>query len=187
MSQERVSDEALMHGYAQGDAGAFEILYRRHNGALYRYILRQCPDRATADEIYQDIWLKLIDARRRYRSTARFVTFLYLIARHRMIDYFRRSTSQHAVTDRSLENGDLVKTAWAACTPRPEVALARKHEVQTVLALLDQLPSVQREAFLLREEAGMNLQEIAEVTGVGRETAKSRLRYAIKALREGLQ
>ncbi|HED13189.1 MAG TPA: RNA polymerase sigma factor [Gammaproteobacteria bacterium] len=187
MSQERISDEALMHGYSQGDAGAFETLYRRHNGALYRYILRQCLDRNTADEIYQDVWLRLINARRRYRSSARFATYLYHIAHNRMVDYFRRNSSRQAVTDLPLENDHTLKTAWAVSTPRPEVELARKQEVQTVLELIEQLPSVQREVFLLREEAGMSLQEIAKVTGVGRETAKSRLRYALKALREGLQ
>lgn len=186
MSREQVSDEALMYRYAQGDAGAFEVLYRRHSGALYRYILRQCPNRATADEVYQDIWLKLIDARRRYRDSARFVTFLYHIAHNRMVDYFRRHSSRQAVTDLPLENGLTEQTAWVASTPRPEVEVARKQEIRTLLKLIDQLPSIQRETFLLREEAGMNLQEIAEVTGVGRETVKSRLRYALKAIRKGL-
>jgi len=187
MSEEQASDEVLMHEYAQGNAGAFERLYRRHKGALYRYILRQCPDRSAVDEIYQDVWLKLIDARLRYHSSARFSTFLYHIAHNRLVDYYRRNRNRQVVTHIPLENDNTVKTAWAASTLQPEVELAQKRELHKLLELIEQLPAEQREAFLLREEAGLGVQEIAEVTGVGRETAKSRLRYAVKTLRETLQ
>ncbi|MEL6200404.1 MAG: sigma factor, partial [Pseudomonadota bacterium] len=69
-------DEALMTRYRKGDAAAFDVLYHRHRGGLYRFVLRQVTSKALADELYQDIWMRLIDARDRYEPTARFTTWL---------------------------------------------------------------------------------------------------------------
>ena len=68
------SDEALMSAYRDGDNGAFEILYHRHRGGLYRFLLRQCGTAAVAEELFQDVWMNLIRARRRYLPQARFAT-----------------------------------------------------------------------------------------------------------------
>ncbi len=187
MSEESVSDEDLMCQYAAGDASAFERLYHRHKAALYRYVQHQCFNGSRVDEIYQDVWLKLIVARQRYHRSARFQTFLYHIAHNLLVDYFRRSKTRQVVSERPLENLSIVETAWAPKTSRPDVEVARQQELSTLFELIEKLPDVQREVFVLREETGMSLEGIARVTGVGRETAKSRLRYAIKTLREGLR
>jgi len=174
-------DETLMIAYSNGDAAAFAELYDRHRAALYRFIRRQCAA-AVADELFQDVWTRLIVARRRYRASARFTTFLYQVARNRLIDYYRAS-------GRNLEDatGDQALDAPAARATQPENAVENRQQAKRVLALIEALPALQREAFLLHEEAGLTLDEIGEVTGAGRETVKSRLRYALGSLRKGME
>ena len=81
------SDEALMLAYAGGDAMAFEQLYARHRGKLYRYLLRQLRDNALADECFQDVWQRVISARAGWKPDAGFATWLYTIAHHRLGDH----------------------------------------------------------------------------------------------------
>ncbi len=173
-------DETLMIAYSNGDADAFAELYARHRSALYRFIRRQCAS-AVVDELFQDVWTRLIVARRRYQPSAKFSTYLYQVARNRLIDYFRAS-------GRNLEDapGDDPPEVPAAAGQQPENAVATRQQASRLLTLMDALPAPQREAFLLHEEAGLTLEQIGEVTGVARETVKSRLRYALANLREGM-
>jgi RNA polymerase sigma-70 factor (ECF subfamily) len=175
------SDETLMIAYSDGDADAFAELYARHRSALYRFIRRQCSN-AVVDELFQDVWTRLIVARKRYQPSAKFSTYLYQVARNRLIDYFRAS-------GRNLEDatGDDLPDSVAARGHQPENAAETRQQASQLLELINALPTVQREAFLLHEEAGLTLDEIGEVTGVGRETVKSRLRYALASLREGME
>ncbi len=83
------SDESLMLAYAGGDARAFETLYSRHKGPVFRYVLRSVKSRAEADELFQDVWMRAIEARARWRPEAKFTTWLYTIAHHRLIDHWR--------------------------------------------------------------------------------------------------
>lgn len=180
VSAEGPSDEELMLRYCDGDAGAFETLYRRHRGALYRYFLRQCGEPAVAEELFQDVWLRVIGARRRYRVTARFTTWLYTLAHHRLVDH-------HRARGRSpLEADGEALASVPDPAPDLERTLDERRLATRLLELVAALPREQREAWLLREEAGLGLAAIAEATGVGRETVKSRLRYATGRLRRGL-
>ena len=86
-----LDDRELMSRYSNGDAGAFETLYARHKGSLYRYYLRQGCNEAIAAELFQDVWMKIIRARRNYRPTARFTTYMYQIAHNCLIDHYRRA------------------------------------------------------------------------------------------------
>ena len=83
-------DEQLMLAYRDGNAAAFETLYLRHRGRLFRFVLRSVKSRATAEELFQEIWMRVIEARERYAPQARFTTWLYTIAHHRMVDHWRR-------------------------------------------------------------------------------------------------
>ena len=169
-------DSALMLRYKDGDIAAFETLYRRHNDALYRYLLRLCRHPENADDIFQEVWGKIIKAADRYRPTAKFTTYLYRVAHNCFIDYLRRNKRHTHVGEFDPD-----------CQPNPgelpemetERSLARE---RLQIALLD-LPDEQRDVFLLHEEAGLNLDEISAVTGSNRETSKSRLRYAMNKLR----
>jgi RNA polymerase sigma-70 factor (ECF subfamily) len=180
-------DEELMLAYGDGDVGAFDELYRRHKGPLYRYLLRQCRDAATAEELFQDIWTNVIRARRNYAVAARCTTYLYHLAHNRLIDHYRRRSPVALVSydedETSASIGEIAGSAHA----QPEAAYEARQKAARLLELLQALPAAQREAFVLQHEAGMSIEDIAVATGVTRETAKSRLRYAMAKLREGMQ
>lgn len=175
------SDEALMLAYAAGDVTAFEQLYARHRGKLYHYLLRQLRDKALADEAFQDTWQRVIAARATWTPAAGFAAWLYTIAHHRLGDHWRSLKHRPAAPADADE-----RTARVADPDTPERVLSefeRRRQLQLALA---GLPPEQREVLLLRLEQELTLEEIAEVTGVGRETVKSRLRYAMDKLRAGL-
>ena len=180
-----VSDETLMLRYRDGDADAFAMLYERQKGPLYRYFFRHCGVASVAEELFQDVWLNLIRGRERYTVQAKFSTYLYRLAHNRLVDYYRR---QSLVVAASWNDGagPAIEETPLPSGEEPEAQTYVRAQVTRLLELLGALPEVQREAFLLREEAGMSVEEIAEATGVERETAKSRLRYALRRLRQGL-
>lgn len=174
-----VEDSALMLRYRDGDVAAFEALYRRHNDALYRYLLRHCRHRATAEDIFQEVWGKIIKARESYRPTAKFTTYLYRVAHNCFIDYLRRNR-RHAQT------ANVEPDSQPDAGESPDMLVERSLARRRLDAALQTLPDEQRDVFLLHEEAGLNLEQIASVTGSNRETVKSRLRYAVKKLRAAI-
>jgi len=178
------ADESLMLRYQTGDAAAFDQLYARHRGGLFRFILRQCKHRSHAEELFQDVWTNVIQARERYRVEAKFRTYLYTLAHNRLIDYYRIANRPDAVL---FEDGDLLPEPIASRIDEPHVQVEAKEQGGHILRLLDALPAPQREAFLLHEEGGLSVEEIAAATGISFEAAKSRLRYAVSKLREGLK
>lgn len=186
------SDEDLMLAYGKGDFRAFEIIYERYRGALYRYLLRQCGSTDDAQELFQDVWTNLIRARERYEVRAKFTTYLFRLAHNRMVDYYRKQSHNPTETE-GLSNPDgeddilELENLPDLDGEQVENRLHLKRLTERLLELINQLPQPQRETFLLREEAGFSVEEIAEVTGVNPETAKSRLRYAVAKLRQGLQ
>ncbi|MGH8221391.1 MAG: RNA polymerase sigma factor [Woeseiaceae bacterium] len=173
----QAEDSTLMLRYRDGDVAAFETLYRRHKDPLYRYLLRLCRKRDVAEDIFQDVWSNIIRSRKRYRPTARFTTFLYRVARNCFVDRLRRDKryTQDAADDPE-ERADPGE--------QPDSLAERLMARQRLDSALRRLPAEQRDVFLLREEAGLSLEEIASVVGVNRETAKSRLRYAIAKLKQ---
>jgi RNA polymerase sigma-70 factor (ECF subfamily) len=177
------TDEELMLGYRDGDAAAFDLLYGRHKGGVYRYLLRQCRNAALADELFQDVWMNLIRARASYTVQAKFSTYLYRIAHNRLMDHFRRDDSGVSLDDESAPMDEPV----APRSTEPEPGTVAREQAAQLLALLDALPDEQRAAFVLQQEGGLSIEEIAAATGVTRETAKSRLRYALAKLRQGMQ
>lgn len=178
------ADETLMLRYRDGDAEAFARLYARHKGPLYRYLLRQCGPSAIAEELFQDVWLKLITARAGYTVQAKFTTWLYRLAHNRLVDHYRAASRSLPVSyaDDCPEWADLP----APAEEQPEHQEDRRRQAERLLELLAELPEAQREAMLLKEEAGLSLDEIAQATGTGRETVKSRLRYGLARLRRSL-
>lgn len=173
-----------MQSYAQGDALAFEILYTRHKGGLYRYLLRHCGSQGIAEELFQDIWMNLIRTRERYAVKAKFTTFLYRIAHNRLIDHYRRQRPQISLDD------DPAPALTEALIANPQDEPVNQAQTEQLALQLKQaittLPAAQRDVFLLREEAGLTLEQIAAVTGVELEAVKSRFRYAIQKLRKQL-
>jgi RNA polymerase sigma-70 factor (ECF subfamily) len=175
-------DAMLMLAYARGDLAAFEALYARHRGMLYRFLLRSVRDPHRTDELFQETWSRVIAARARYQPQAKFTTWLLQIAHNLMIDGMRRQ--------RPMAEGEEAEAALAAiATPereQPDHALSDFERRRNLQRAIEQLPDEQRVAITLRMEQELSLEEIAEVTGTGRETVKSRLRYAMNRLREVL-
>ena len=168
------TDEELMLAYRGGDAAAFEMLYSRHRARLFRFVLRSVKTRALAEELYQETWMRVIEARGRYTPRARFTTWLYTIAHHQMVDHWRK----RGLTLVALEGDDL-----PGSSPDPAHQVAARQTLERFAAALEALPALQREAFLLHEEAELSIAEIAEATSCDPEAAKSRLRYAMSKLK----
>jgi RNA polymerase sigma-70 factor, ECF subfamily len=180
------TDEQLMERYRDGDAGAFDVLYARHRGGMFRYLLRQCRDHSVAEELFQEVWMNLIRARRTYTVQARFTTYLYRLAHNRLIDYYR-SQAGGVLASFDDENGPMLDGIAGSRGDDPALSTDVRQQAQRLLQLIDALPETQREAFLLQQESDMSVEDIAQATGVSRETAKSRLRYALVKLREGMR
>jgi len=173
------ADSALMRRFCDGDVQAFEELYGRHKDGVYRYLLRLCQHRDTAEDVFQEVWGKIIKARASYQRTAKFTTFLYRVAHNCFIDHVRRNKRHAGGVDFDPE-------AHADPGEQPESATERALARQRLEAALGDLPDEQRDVFLLHEEAGLNLEQIAVVTGSNREATKSRLRYAVAKLRTAI-
>ena len=177
--EHRPEDSALMLRYRDGDVAAFETLYRRHKDPLFRYLLRHCRQRTAAEDVFQEVWGKIIKSRDNYRATAKFTTFLYHVAHNCFIDYIRRNK-------RHGDTADIEPDSRPGDGDGPETLVEKSLARRRLDAALGALPDEQRDVFLLHEEAGLSLDEIAAVTGCKRETAKSRLRYAVGKLRAAL-
>lgn len=167
-------DEELMLAYGRGDAVAFETLYKRHRGALFRFILHATKQRAAAEELFQEAWIRVIEARSRYAPQARFTTWLYTIAHNLLVDHWRR---------KGLTLVELNEELGVASPHNPAKQAEAREALGRFLHALEALPAAQREAFLLHEEAGLTVAEIAAATGSNEEAAKSRLRYAMAKLK----
>ena len=185
------SDEDLMMQYRNGGLAAFELLYRRHKDPLFRYLLRGCGQADIAGELFQDVWASVVRVRLTYQPRARFTTWLYTLAHHRLIDHLRLAprvpvSLTRQDDDEDADEGPVPLSLRSAEHEQPESQAVAAEQRQRILLALAALPIEQREAFLLHEEGGLSLDEIAEVSGVGRETIKSRLRYGLAKLREAL-
>jgi RNA polymerase sigma-70 factor (ECF subfamily) len=181
-----VDDGELMLRYAGGDLRAFESLYSRHRSALYRYLARHTRDPEVANDIFQEVWSRVISSRKRYEPRAKFTTFLYRIAHNCFIDHCRRSSARQDRANVSNEDFDLEKVLPAPLADRPDARAEHAQTLTRYRSALAALPADQRDTFLLYEESGLTLEEIGSITGVSMETAKSRLRYALNKLRASM-
>lgn len=184
------ADPELLRRFLAGDAAAFEHLYDRHGRRCFDFIRRMLAgaDDATAEDLHQEVWIAVaLQAASFDEGKARFVTWLFTVARHKVMDHFRRSPGVVRLA------GDIGESAEAALQDLPDAPTIDPeriaHNRQLAAALLHEvqaLPFAQRETFVLFAHHELSLDEVAQVTQVGLETAKSRLRYARQALRSRL-
>lgn len=187
-----LADEPLMLAYAQGDAAAFDELYARHEGALYRFVRRLlgAPLAAQADEVFQDTWLRIVAARATFQPQgAAWRTWAFTIAHNAAMDRLRTSGREVVLTDAG-EGDDPLE--WIAeqldmSHPSSEDTAFWRAAGRQLLLCLDELPDAQRAAFLLHHEDGASVEDLAQRLGLQFETAKSRLRYALQKLRGCMQ
>jgi RNA polymerase sigma-70 factor, ECF subfamily len=186
-SQDTVSDETLMSRYAGGDEKAFEAVYRRYRAGLRRFFARQCGSEATAQELAQEVWFRVVRAVQEgnYSADGRFGPYLYRIARNHLIDWYRKTGSYREIEiDETTETETESAMLESSGARNPEQELGDKQALKNVLSAIEDLPQEQRTALMMYLESDMSYEEIAEATGTNRETVKSRLRYARQTLRE---
>lgn len=202
------SDEQLMQAYTAGDAVAFDVLYARHEGALFRFVRRVLGASlaAQADEVFQDCWLRIVTARDSFApERGRWKTWAYTVAHNLAMDRLRVSGRELSLdgmndlgADRDAGGGGLggdagngefgwLRTTLDATPASTEDQAHWRAAGQQLLRCLDELPALQRAAFLLHHEEGSSVEELARALGLGFETAKSRLRYALQKLRGCMQ
>ncbi len=178
-----------MLAYGKGDVEAFDVLYARHKDRLYRYFVKSTGAEPIARELFQDVWMKLIQHRADYQPTAAFTTWFYRIARNRLTDHYRqqqRHESHDPLPDDEPVAPESTVTVIAAPLQPDELAAICERE-DLVNGALATLTTAQREAVMLKHLCGLTVDEVAEVTGDKSETVKSRLRYAFTRLRQQLR
>jgi RNA polymerase sigma-70 factor (ECF subfamily) len=198
-SKESVADEALMLAYGKGQASAFDLLYQRHKQVVFRFFVKQGLSLAVAEELCHDTWLKLINAREQYQPQALFRTYLFTIARNTLLDHYKKKSTQNEVnhtnnyTDNNSDNEEsntyVNHNGLSEKIATPSICEEQqKEQLQIALSLnIAALPIAQREVFLLKQESGFSIEQIAQITAQHQEKVKSSWRYALKRLRKGLQ
>jgi RNA polymerase sigma-70 factor (ECF subfamily) len=183
--KKEVSDETLMLQYQHGEQSAFETLYRRYKDVLYRYFLKHCNDHQQSEELYQEVWIKLINSAAHYTSKGKFKAYLFTIAHNTLVDFYRKAKPSQTI---EFEDAEMKEDITNSSTPLalPEDEFTLKQITKLFMKALEELPVEQKEAAILHFEQKMSVQEIAEVTKVKTETAKSRLRYAKKKLKAAI-
>lgn len=178
------SDEDLIGRYARGDAAAFAALYRRHEMRVWRYLERNVGNRATADELMQEVWFAVAREAPRYRPTARFTTWLFTLARNRMLDAIRGSRTQVSLESLGRDAAPVAGQLATEPALAPLAAVEARDRAAALRKAIAQLPGEQRDALLLQIEGDLSVEEVASITRSSFETTKSRLRYARTRLRE---
>jgi RNA polymerase sigma-70 factor (ECF subfamily) len=187
MSLSQETDESLMARFGRGEAAAFELLYRRHESKVFRYLLRNVKSEAGANDLMQEVWFGVVRGAASYQPSAKFTTWLFTIAHNRMVDMIRANQRLQ-----SLDAGDDAEPVGSSMLDRlaverklePLAQVQSQDEAAALLGAVAQLPAEQRSAFLLQAEGDLSVEEIAAATGANFETVKSRLRYARAKLRQ---
>jgi len=191
ISREEASDEVLMMRFQSGDRAAFAALVRRHKTAIYNFILRQIRTPAAAEDLAQDVFVKIVQNAADFKHEARFTTWAYTVARNVCIDHLRKmSLRRHPSLDHS-DSGEGPTLGERTADSRPGASVDRS-AIGAELAVritkaVEDLPAEQREVFLLREIGHVPFKDIAEMTNVPENTVKSRMRYALERLQEALE
>lgn len=181
-----LSDEALMEAYCAGEARAFEVLMGRYGTPIYQFVLRHVGNPARAEDLTQDVFLRVIRSADRFEARSKFSTWVYTIARNACFDSSRRMKHRrHASLDQPVRADDdraLVETVSDDAPDSSRRAMDQEFTSALELALAA-LPDEQREVFVMRQVQNLQFKEIAEITSTPVNTVKSRMRYALETLR----
>jgi len=185
------TDEMLMVRYQRGDRQAFADLVRRYKKRIFNFVLRHLREAALAEDVTQDVFMRVVQKASEFKHEARFSTWLYTIARNLCVDNLRKmALRKHPSLDQPRGETGSRTLMDGVADPHPRSSVDRSvvsAEVGlTITRAVDALPNEQREVFLLREIANLPFKDIAAITGVPENTVKSRMRYALDRLREAL-
>ena len=192
LSREDVTDEVLLMRFQAGDRAAFTNLVRRHKTPMFNFILRLVGAAATAEDLVQEVFVRIVQSAVDFKHESRFSTWAYAIARNVSIDHLRKTSSRRSTSlDHATAAGFGQRTVLEGTPDEHPRASAERTVIGTEIAerimqSVDGLPREQREVFLLREVADLPFRDIAAIVGVPENTIKSRMRYALERLQEGL-
>lgn len=178
-----VNDQELIARYMDGDEGAFEVLLHRYKAKIYTSIYLFVKDRALAEDIFQEVFIKIIDTLRkgRYNHEGKFVQWAMRIAYNLCVDYHRRNKRRaHVGKSEEFDIFDILRVN----DDGPDDNMIRTEMHHRVRQLVDALPPEQREVVILRHYADMSFKEIAALTRVSINTALGRMRYALINIRK---
>jgi RNA polymerase sigma-70 factor (ECF subfamily) len=192
IAREEVTDEVLMMRFQAGDRTAFAALVKKHKTAIYNFVLRLTRSSSSAEDLVQDVFVKVVQSASDFKHESKFSTWAYTIARNVSIDHLRKMSHRHHP---SLDQarGDtpdgptlLDRTADQHPTASVERVVIGAQIGKSIARCVEELPQEQREVFLLREVGNLPFKEIADITGVPENTVKSRMRYALERLQASL-
>ncbi len=178
----QTSDESLLAQYIEGDFTAFESLYKRHKGGVFRYLSRQLHNNNVIEDLFQEVWSKVITQADSFNANAKFSTWLYTIARHKLIDHVRHMKVISNVMEET-QSDDLNAVDNAVDDATPESVHQQFAQAKAIENCMQKLPVHQLDCFLLREETGLPVKDIANIVNAGLEATKSRLRNAYHSLK----
>ena len=178
-----LNDRELILQYLEGNEKAFEILLERHKAKIYSSIYLFVKEKALADDIFQEVFIKIIDTLRRgkYNHEGKFLQWAMRIAYNMCVDHFRRSKRRPTVAP--TEEFDIFDVLQVA-DDNVEKSIIRSQTHNKVRGLIDMLPPEQREVVILRHYADMSFKEISQLTRVSINTALGRMRYALINMRK---
>lgn len=185
------ADEVLLTRYRRGDVDAFRTLVRRHQRALYNFALRQVHTPSVAEDIVQDVFVRIVQNIETFKEESRFSTWAYTIARNLCIDHLRKRVHRrHASLDQPSEGDDgegapLGERVAGSGASAERTAIGKQLQTH-IRAAVEALPDDQREVFLMRQVSQLPFKEIADIVGVSENTVKSRMRYALERLQAAL-
>ncbi len=183
---ESKSDEDLMLSFQAGEAAAFEALLARHQKSVFNFIFRFVNNREEAEELLQEVFIKVYRNVKDYNPVGKFKTWLFTVARNLCVDHYRKKRLRYSESlDEVKEAGDLNKFEQIANGESAPDELSSAAELEKILTMaLSSLNEDQKEVFLLREKMGFKFEEIAEMTNVSVNTVKSRMRYALEGIKK---
>ncbi|MDO8806190.1 MAG: sigma-70 family RNA polymerase sigma factor [Elusimicrobiota bacterium] len=184
---EELSDSELISAFKGGDAEALGLLMERHKAAVYGYLLSLTGQPDAADDLFQEVFLKLVKNPSAYGEREKLKAWLFTVARNAAMDHFRRQSSRGEVP---LEgDGERPGPADRAASPEPgpEEAAVNKALAEKLDAALALLSADQREVFYLRHYSGLSFKEIAEMLSVPIGTVLARMSRAAALLRKELE
>lgn len=180
---QQISDQELVHLYIKGNEACLETLVKRHQRSMFTAIYLLVKNRALAEDIFQETFIKIIHTLRQgnYNEEGKFGPWAVRIARNLTIDYIRKQKRNVTITD--SEGNDILSYIQIAEESREDKLIQYQTE-QNVKELVKRLPEEQREVLIMRHWGDLSFKEIADTTGVSINTALGRMRYALNNLRK---
>jgi RNA polymerase sigma-70 factor (ECF subfamily) len=177
------SDNELIQRYVNGDENALAYLLNKYQRKIFSFVMMRVKDRALAEDIFQDTFLKVIDSLKsgKYNEEGKFLPWVMMISHNLCMDHFRRNKRMPTIVD--SDGKDILNVLRFAEESREDIMI-RNQTIRQVKDMIELLPADQKEVLILRHYADLSFKEIAEMTGTNINTALGRMRYALLNLRK---